>query len=327
MAIAVLGASSLLGKALIERLVRNRYPVEAIVAVDHFTEHDDDSDENDDRQLDIADQSFELSSPDAFDWGAVQVVIGCEPQLVQDYADEAVSFGAVLLNATNTEMLGAVSTLSLADSEWVGAQGVYQVPNATVLLLSHLLERLDNEVGLETIHISVLNSVSDQGQSGISELAGQTARLLNGLPVEPEVYAKQVAFNLLNNSSEGASTAEAVEQQLPLVFRDSTPVIMAHSVTVPVFYGTMALVSMQYTGVLSVAECADIWQALEGVELHLDQLVTLVTDLNQQPYLSVTELRQSAQQPHQLKFCVQADTIYACVVPYLEKLIQRISGN
>ncbi|CAG9296920.1 Asd/ArgC dimerization domain-containing protein [Celerinatantimonas diazotrophica] len=319
MAIAVLGASSLLGKSLIEKLTAWNYPIESIVAVDNAID-----DEN--STLEIAENKYDLLDPSEADWGSVQAVIGCDEKLVQTYSDDILNFGGVLINASATEVIGATSTLTMEDGDWVGAQGAYQLPNSVVIMLTHLLKRLENEVGIEAVHVSVLLAVSENGQEGIDELASQTARLLNGLPIEPNIYSRQIAFNLLPQAIHPSTIADDIEQQLGLIFSHSEPEVAAHSVTVPVFYGAMAQVTVNCQGRVSIAECVDIWREIDSVEIQLDEPVTLVTDLNQNIYTSVSQIRQSPAQPRQLKFCVQADVMNACVVPYLAKLIQRIGG-
>lgn len=317
MTIAVLGASSLLGKALIESYVARNSDYESLVVLDC---------EQEENQLDIAGQSFEIIDPDAFDWSLCQVIVGCNEQLVEEYADQISSLGGVLLNATSISIVGSTPTLSLSDEQWSGAQGVYQVPCSTVLMVARLLRRLESEVGINKVNVSALLSVAHQGQPGIDELAGQTARLLNGLSVEPQVFEKQIAFNLLASSFDSESVAAQLEQQLPLLFRESEPSVCAHSVFTPVFYGEMALVSIECSSSVSASLCREIWQDLEDIEFDDGQNLTLVTDLNQHSVVCVSQIRHNAQQPNELKFCVQADAIKACVIPYIEEKIEYIRG-
>ncbi|CAG9001618.1 MAG: USG-1 protein [Candidatus Celerinatantimonas neptuna] len=317
MTIAVLGATSLLGKALIESYVARNSDYEGLIALESVQE---------DGSFEVAGQSFELVHPDNFDWSLSQVVVGCDQTLVEKYADQISSLGGILLNATAASIVGSIPTLSVSDEQWAGAQGVYQVPCSSTLMVARLLQRLELEVGIDKVHISALLSVAHQGQPGIDELAGQTARLLNGLAIESDVFDKQVAFNLLTVSSDSESIAEQVEQQLPLLFRESEPSISAHSVYTPIFYGEMALVSIECLSAVSAAFCSEIWQELEGVELDDGQNLTLVTDLNRHPVVCVSQVRHSEQQPNEVKFCVQADSIKACMIPYIEERIEFIRG-
>ena len=59
------------------------------------------------------------------------------------------------------------------------------------------LKPLYDAVGIERINVATYQAVSGTGKAAIEELAGQTARLLNGKAPEPEVYPKQIAFNAI----------------------------------------------------------------------------------------------------------------------------------
>ena len=54
------------------------------------------------------------------------------------------------------------------------------------------LKPLYDLVGIEII-VSTYQAVSGTGKEAIEELAGQTARLLNGQSIENKVYPKQIA--------------------------------------------------------------------------------------------------------------------------------------
>jgi aspartate-semialdehyde dehydrogenase len=59
------------------------------------------------------------------------------------------------------------------------------------------LKPIYDAVGIERINVATYQAVSGTGKEAIEELATQTANLLNGRPVEPKVYPKQIAFNVL----------------------------------------------------------------------------------------------------------------------------------
>jgi len=84
--------------------------------------------------------------------------------------------------------------------------------------------------------------VSERGEQGISELEGQTIKLLSFQPIPQQVFDTQVAFNLM--SRWGAESQErlpdlrkaiAAEVQQYLAGRISLPAVML--VQAPVFYG------------------------------------------------------------------------------------------
>ena len=68
-------------------------------------------------------------------------------------------------------------------------------PSATTLavVLAPLLGLLD----LQRINLTASLAVSAQGREAVTELARQTAELLNVRPLEPTFFDRQMAFNLL----------------------------------------------------------------------------------------------------------------------------------
>ncbi len=59
------------------------------------------------------------------------------------------------------------------------------------------IKPLVDAAGIARLHLTNLFSVSVHGKAAVDELAGQSARLLNGIPPEPGRFSKQLAFNLL----------------------------------------------------------------------------------------------------------------------------------
>ncbi|NMU53119.1 aspartate-semialdehyde dehydrogenase, partial [Vibrio parahaemolyticus] len=57
-------------------------------------------------------------------------------------------------------------------------------PNCSTIQMLVALKPIHDAVGIERINVSTYQSVSGAGKAGIDELAGQTAKLLNGLPAD-----------------------------------------------------------------------------------------------------------------------------------------------
>ena len=98
------------------------------------------------------------------------------------------------------------------------------------------------ELSPSRLVIVFFHPVSERGDQGISELEGQTVKLLSFQPIPQQVFDTQVAFNLTNRwgaeSKERLSDvrkAIAAEVQRYLAGRISLPAVML--VQAPVFYG------------------------------------------------------------------------------------------
>ncbi|MCD5882428.1 aspartate-semialdehyde dehydrogenase, partial [Klebsiella pneumoniae] len=60
------------------------------------------------------------------------------------------------------------------------------------------LKPLIDQGGLSRISVTNLLSASGQGKKAVDALAGQSAKLLNGIPIdEDDFFGRQLAFNML----------------------------------------------------------------------------------------------------------------------------------
>lgn len=70
-------------------------------------------------------------------------------------------------------------------------------PNCTTIITLMALFPLHEKYGLKKIIASSYQAVSGSGQHGIAELENQVRAIVNGHPVETDVYPRQIAFNVL----------------------------------------------------------------------------------------------------------------------------------
>ena len=110
--------------------------------------------------------------------------------------------------------------------------------------------RAINEVAtIERIDITAFQSASSAGNAGIDELRKQTVDLLNGKPVEGNVFPGRIAYNLIpqaGNIDEFGMTADEVmiETEICSGLNVSGLDIRSTSVVAPVFYGDCLSVTL-----------------------------------------------------------------------------------
>jgi aspartate-semialdehyde dehydrogenase len=73
-------------------------------------------------------------------------------------------------------------------------------PHPVTIILSSLLDRLIRKFGVTKAVAFVLQPVSAFDDSGIEELAGQSASLLSGESLKKKVFRDQIAFNILSHT-------------------------------------------------------------------------------------------------------------------------------
>ena len=119
-------------------------------------------------------------------------------------------------------------------------RNIVAVADSMVSQLLTAIKPLTEQAGLSRLHVTTLMSVSSRGKVAVDDLAGQSARLLNGIPAEEGVFGKQLAFNLLPLiADEQGSVREErlIVDQVRKVLQDEGLPISVSCVQSPVFYG------------------------------------------------------------------------------------------
>lgn len=86
-------------------------------------------------------------------------------------------------------------------------------PHPVTIILSSLLHRLIARFGLAKAVAFVLQPVSAFDQSGIEELASQSAAMLSGASPNREVFRDQIAFNILSHTETPDANGFSLEER------------------------------------------------------------------------------------------------------------------
>ena len=104
-------------------------------------------------------------------------------------------------------------------------------------------------------------------------MAAQTARLLNGLPIDPpSAYAKQIAFNAIPHIDafqDNGYTKEEMKMvwETRKILEDDSIRVNPTAVRIPVFYGHSEAVHIETRDKLSAARARELLEAAPGVKV------------------------------------------------------------
>ncbi|MWP46580.1 aspartate-semialdehyde dehydrogenase [Gilliamella sp. Pas-s27] len=192
-------------------------------------------------------------------------------------------------------------------------ENIIAVASATVCQLLRCVASLTDMALLTNLHVTSFIPASLYGKSGVDELAGQSARLLNGMPVDNQLFDKQLAFNLLpiSHEQDDAILGEKSQvNQIRKVLSNYELPVSIESVIVPVFYGVSQAinVSSSLPIELDMARFGEF-----GVEVQGDNLPTPVTEVSteseSQLTIKLANLRHSYGHYEQIQFWSVADNI------------------
>ncbi|EKN5825990.1 aspartate-semialdehyde dehydrogenase [Salmonella enterica] len=328
--IAVLGATGAVGEALLETLAERQFPVGEIYALARH--------ESAGEHLRFGGKSVIVQDAADFDWTQAQLaffVAGAEASAA--WVDDATNAGCLVIDSSGLFALEPdvplvvpeVNPHVLADYR---NRNVIAVADSLTSQLLAALKPLIDQGGLSRIAVTSMLSASAQGKKAVDALAGQSARLLNGMPIdEDDFFGRQLAFNMLPllPDREGSVRQERrIVDEVRKILQDDGVMISASVVQSPVFYGHAQMVSFEALRPLAAEEAREAFSRGEDIVLSEEtDYPTQVGDASGNPQLSVGCVHNDYGMPEQIQFWSVADNVRfggaLMTVKIAEKLVQE----
>ncbi|XNM68445.1 aspartate-semialdehyde dehydrogenase [Escherichia coli] len=328
--IAILGATGAVGETLLETLAERQFPVGDIYALartDSAGEH-----------LRFNGKSVRVQDAAEFDWTQAQLAFFAAGQEASaSYAEEATNAGCLVIDLSGLFALEPDVPLVVPDvNPFVMAdyrnRNLIAVADSQTSQLLAALKPLIDDGGLSRINVTSLISASAHGKKAVDALAGQSAKLLNGIPIdEDDFFGRQLAFNMLPllPDREGSVREERrIVDQVRKILQDEGLMISASCVQSPVFYGHAQMVSFEAMRPLSAEEVRDAFSRGEDIVLSEEgEFPTQVGDATGSAHLSIGCVRNDYGMPEQVQFWSVADNVRfggaLMAVKTAEKLVQE----
>lgn len=327
--IAILGATGAVGGALLELLAQRQFPVGELYTLA--------SERSAGEVLRYQGKSVRVSDAAEFDWSQVQLAFFVAGRDASGrYAEEAANAGCLVIDSSDLFALEPdvplvvpeVNPQVLADYR---NRNIVSVADALTSQLLCAIKPLVELAGLGRLQVTNLLAASSHGKAAVDSLAGESARLLNGLPAEEGYFGRQLAFNLLPllADSEGSVAQERqLVEQVRKVLQDEGLPIAVSSVQAAVFYGNGQIVQIENLRPLSADEARDA--LAQGGDINLteeDNFPTQVGDASGSDHLSIGCVRNDYGIPELLQFWSVADNVRfggaLMAVKTAEKLVQE----
>jgi len=243
--VAVVGASSLLGKEILNVLEERSFPIARLVTFEANEEEPDLPivDLQGDVEVAVGDQDVNGAGLDlAFLAGTGPG--GSRPAFVRGDAERQ----CVIIDLTGALGNASKKTLSvpLLERSALAAPPppltkVFVSPHPATIVISSLLLRLAGRFTLKNAVVVVFGPASEMGARGVEELQRQTVNLLSFQKIPQTVFGAQLAFNLLPRLGGSRRHALAgfekrIVGELRQYLGERVPLPALHLLEVPVFY-------------------------------------------------------------------------------------------
>ncbi|MEE9492925.1 MAG: aspartate-semialdehyde dehydrogenase [Gammaproteobacteria bacterium] len=314
--VAVVGATGAVGETMLEILEQRKFPVGKVYALA--------SERSAGKTLVFNNKQLVVEDLAEFDFSKAQIgLFSAGASISKIYAPKAAAAGCVVVDNTSQFryddniplIVPEVNPEKIADYK---ETGIIANPNCSTIQMLVALKPIYDAVGIERINVCTYQAVSGTGKEAIEELAGQTAKLLNGKPAEANVYPKQIAFNVLPQIDvflDNGYTKEEMKMvwETQKIFDDEAIQVNPTAVRVPVFYGHSEAVHIETRDKISAAEATRLLDAFEGVTVLDDRndggYPTAVTEGATEDPVFVGRIREDISHPRGLDLWVVADNV------------------
>ncbi|MXN87587.1 oxidoreductase [Pasteurella canis] len=190
------------------------------------------------------------------------------------YVAKAAASGCIVIDmkgicAALQDVPVVVPTVNEQDLTELRQRNIVSLPDPQVTQLSLAIAQLAENNTLKQVIVTSLLPASYTNADKVSQLAGQTARLLNGIPLDEA--EQRLAFDVFPIFS------PMLVNQIQKIFPQLENIIF-HAIQVPVFYGTGQMVSVLSDYQLETQAQLTSWSQHELLVYHAEKMVTPVTN-------------------------------------------------
>jgi aspartate-semialdehyde dehydrogenase len=269
--VAVVGATGVVGRTMIQVLSERDFPVGELRLLA--------SGRSAGRSVSVRGRTIEIAEavPEAFD-GVDLALFSAGADISRDLAPAAAARGATVIDNSSAWRMDphiplVVSQVNPHDLE--GHEGIVANPNCSTMQLAPVLMALRDSVGLERVVVDTYQSVSGTGADAIAELEGQIRAHVAGEPKVASVYPHPIAFNalpeidvFLPNGYTKEEWKVVTEDRKILGLPDLR--ISCTAVRIPVFVSHSEAVHVETRDALTPARARELFAAVQGVIVQDD---------------------------------------------------------
>lgn len=308
--IAVIGATGTVGETLVQLLEERDFPVSTLHLLASI--------ESAGASVPFRGKNLRVRDVAEFDFARVRLAFFAAAEGVTcSFAPRALQAGCSVIDLSGALEQAVALVPGANDTALAQLQAPFALvsPSPSAVALASVLAPLRQVLALERVCVTACLSVSSRGREGVSELARQTAELLNARPLEPRFFDRQVAFNILAqpDSVDGEGHAQ-LERRLARELKEvlTLPMldIAVTCVLVPVFFGDSLSVCIQSACEVDIAAVNAVLDKADALEcVELGDYPTAVGDAVGQDVIYVGRVRKGLEDPSQLNLWITSDNV------------------
>ncbi|MDE0309483.1 MAG: aspartate-semialdehyde dehydrogenase [Acidiferrobacterales bacterium] len=312
--VAVVGASGMIGEAMMSILEERNFPVRNIYPLG--------SERSAGTALEFHGETVHIGLLSDFDFSHVQYGLFSAGAGISDvYARKAVDQDCTVIDNTSRFRYDPDIPLVIPEVNGEvlsGRDRLIANPNCSTIQMLVALKPIYDAAGIDRINVCTYQSVSGAGRSAVEELAEQSAALLSGRDAQVSVAPRQIAFNAIPHIDvfqENGYTKEEMKMvwETRKILNDDTIRVNPTTVRIPVFFGHSEAVHIETKQKITAAQARELLRSTEGITVIDDpdglEYPTAVTDAANRDDVFVGRIREDISHEHGLNMWVVSDNV------------------
>ena len=269
--VAVVGATGNVGREMLNILAEREFPCDEIAAVASSRSTGDEIEFGETGRM------LKVKNLEHFDftgWDIALFAVGSGPTSI--HAPRAAAQGCVVIDNSSLYRMDPDVPLVVPEVnpdaiDGFRAKNIIANPNCSTAQMVVALKPLHDAATITRVVVSTYQSTSGAGKAGMDELFEQSRAIFVGDPVEPRLFTRQIAFNVIPHIDiflDDGSTREewkmVVETKKIL---DPKIKVTATCVRVPVFVGHSESINIEFAEEISAERAQDILREAPGIML------------------------------------------------------------
>jgi aspartate-semialdehyde dehydrogenase len=332
--VAVVGATGVVGEAMLDILKERKFPVGKVHALA--------SERSVGKTVNFGGRELPVVDLADFDFSQVQIgLFSAGASISAEYAPKAAAAGCVVID--NTSQFRYDDDIPLVVPEvnedaiaGYTTRGIIANPNCSTIQMVVALKPIYDAVGIERINVCTYQAVSGAGRELIEDLVRQTTQLLNGRPLELKGPAKQIAFNVIPHIDvflDNRYTKEEMKMvwETRKILGDNDILVNPTAVRIPVFYGHSEAVHIETRDKISAADVVELLQKAPGIQVvdgvETGAYPTPVTESSGADPVFVGRIREDISHPRGIDLWVVADNIRKGAALNSVQIAEKLAKN
>ncbi len=265
--VAVVGATGNVGQEMLAILDERQFPVREAFAIA--------SRQSIGREVSFGDRTLKCRDLETFDFAQVDIALFAAGGAVsKEWAPKAARAGAVVIDNSSHFRMHPDVPLVVPEVNPEAVRGFAKMniianPNCSTAQLVVALKPLHDAATIKRVVVATYQSTSGKGKAAMDELFQQTKGIYVNDSATPDIFTKQIAFNVIPHIDVFMEDGYTKEEWKMVVetkkILDPKIKLTATCVRVPVFVGHSEAVNVEFERPISDDEAREILRAAPGI--------------------------------------------------------------